>query len=121
MDFKWKGIITFFGAVDLDEIDRFYSKTLGFNVFMDQGICKIYEIPGGGKIGFCTHVPPTPGEKTPIITFVTEEVDTVYSHVKKMGYSPLEKPKKNPRFPIYHFFVKDPEGYTVEIQKFVNR
>jgi len=118
MAFEWEGIITFFGATDLDKIHTFYSDTLGFKLYMDQGVCRLYEVPGGGMIGFCTHVPPTPGEKSPLITFLTEDVDAVYSLMVEKGYKPLEKPKKNPRFPVYHFFVQDPEGYKVEIQRF---
>jgi len=30
------------------------------------------------------------------------------------------KPSVNERFGIYHFFLKDPDGHRVEIQKFLD-
>jgi catechol 2,3-dioxygenase-like lactoylglutathione lyase family enzyme len=27
-------------------------------------------------------------------------------------------PQSNPKYQIYHFFLKDPDGYWIEIQKF---
>lgn len=120
MSIKWNGMVTFLGASDLKKTDEFYCSILGFKVFMDQGICKIYEVPGGGMIGFCTHIKPEQGERSPLLTFVTEDVDAVYERFISNGIHPEEKPKQNERFPVYHFFVKDPDGYKVEIQRFTN-
>ena len=120
MVFEWQGMITFLGTVDLKETERFYRHVLHFNLYMDQGKCQIYQVPGGGKIGFCSHIAVNASEKSPIITFVTEEVDKVYESLLKKGVNIAHKPQKNPNFPIYHFFVADPNGYTVEIQKFLD-
>ena len=120
MTTQWQGMITFLGTASLKKTDEFYCSILGFKVFMDQGVCKIYEIPGGGMIGFCTHIEPEMGERSPLLTFVTDEVDDVYNKFLAHGITPEAKPKQNEKFPVYHFFVKDFDGYKVEIQKFTN-
>jgi hypothetical protein len=61
------------------------------------------------------------GEKTPILTLVTENVDEMYKKITELGVDVPEKPKINQKFNIYHFFLKDPNGYTIEIQKFLNQ
>src|SRR6056297_294318 len=120
MAFEWQGMITFLGTHDLKETERFYTQYLCFNLYKDQGKCQIFTVPGGGKIGFCSHIEVNASEKSPIITFVTQEVDAVYKHLLQTGVKIVHKPQKNPYFPIYHFFVTDPNGYTVEIQKFLD-
>ena len=117
---NWKGNIVFLGVDDLQEVDVFYRKELGLSLFKDQGLCRIYNIPGGGKIGFCTHMEKNIADKSPIITLLTEDVDQVYQKLKKSKYDIVKSPEHNYDFNIYHFFLKDPQGYTVEIQKFLS-
>jgi len=54
-----------------------------------------------------------------IITLVTENVDEVYNKLINKGLKIAESPKLNKKFNIYHFFIKDPNGYTIEIQRFL--
>ncbi|MFW9882525.1 MAG: VOC family protein, partial [Candidatus Thorarchaeota archaeon] len=72
------------------------------------------------KIGFCEHMPAVYKDKSPIITLVTEDVDVIYNQLIKLGVHITDKPKENPKFNIYHFFFRDPNGYTIEIQKFLD-
>ena len=119
MNINWNGMIAFFGTGDLKKTEQFYKEILGFSLEKDQGKCQIYDVPGGGKIGFCSHIPVNAHSKSPIITFVTDEVDQVYENMINRGLVIQNKPEKNLYFHIYHFFVQDPNGYTVEIQKFL--
>jgi len=57
--------------------------------------------------------------KSPIITLVTEDVDKVYNKLINKGLKIAESPKLNKKFNIYHFFFKDPNGYKIEIQRFL--
>lgn len=59
-------------------------------------------------------------ERGPIITLIAQDVDQVYSFLKEKGVSLLGRPEENPTFKIYHFFLKDPNGYLVEIQRFLD-
>ena len=116
----WQGSIIFLGVENLEEMDKFYRGLLNFNLEKDQGLCRIYNIPGGGKIAFSEHIEKTIAEKSPILTLLTEQVDEVYNKLKKKNIVIKSLPKENKKFNIYHFFLEDPAGYTVEIQKFLS-
>lgn len=117
---KWEGSIIFFGITDMGKTDNFYREKLGLELYKDQGLCRIYKVPGGDMIGFCTHQEVICRDKSPIITFLTPDVDYWYKSLLEKGISIEEEPKNNPRFNIYHFFLRDPDGYTVEIQRFLS-
>lgn len=90
-------------------------------LYKDQkGICKIFTISEESKIGFCSHMPTTFKEKSPIITLIVEDVDKMYKELLDKHIEVKEPPKLNTTFKIYHFFLNDPNGYTIEIQKFLN-
>lgn len=116
----WKGSIVFFGTRNLEDTHAFYQGLLQLPLERDQGQCRIYGVPGGGGLGFCTHLPVVHQGKSPIITLVTQEVDGVYQRLQKAGISILQEPKENSTFGIYHFFFQDPEAYTIEVQCFLD-
>jgi len=116
---KFKEFITFLGTNDLKITSTFYQNTLGLTVYKDQKICVIFQINKLSKIGFCEHIPVIHDDKSPIITLVTEDVDEVYKKLIEEGLEIAESPKLNKKFNIYHFFFKDPNGYTIEIQRFL--
>lgn len=111
--------IHFYKVRNLNNVRAFYGDLLGLSLYKDQEVCLIYDLNGHGKVGFCTHHPESHPAST-CITFVyatREEVDACYQKLKdELG--PLKPPTLNPRFNIYHFFVKDLEGLTVEFQVF---
>ncbi|MBS4538592.1 VOC family protein [Clostridium sp. D2Q-11] len=113
------GLIVFFGTDNLEETDKFYRGLLGLQLYKDQGVCKIYKVSDNSGLGFCNHIEKTVKDKSPIITLLTEDVDGVYNNLVDKGYKVDNPPEKNDKFNIYHFFVKDNNGYTVEIQKFL--
>lgn len=120
MEDNWDGVISFFGTDNLEETHKFYNEILDLPLYKDQGVCRIYTVPGGGKIGFCSHMAVTHQGKSPIITLLTDDVDGVYDRLLKADYDIPEPPTENKQFKIYHFFMSDPNGYTVEIQRFLD-
>ena len=116
---KINGAIFFLGCHSLEKINEFYQGFLGLELFRDQRNCRIYSVPSGGMIGFCEHLPVEAGMFSPIVTFLTEFVDDFYEKALRLEMSP-NKPSVNERFGIYHFFLKDPDGHRVEIQKFLD-
>lgn len=115
----YKEFILFLGTENLKETDDFYRNILGLKLYKDQKTCRIYKINEKASIGFCTHIKKTVGEKSPIITLIVEDVDGVYKQIISKGIETEDKPKINEKFNIYHFFLKDNNGYTLEIQKFL--
>jgi catechol 2,3-dioxygenase-like lactoylglutathione lyase family enzyme len=53
-----------------------------------------------------------------ILTLVTDDVDSWYGRLKSRGADLVNRPEAKPKFNIYHFFLKDPNGYWIEIQRF---
>ncbi|HOB30190.1 MAG TPA: VOC family protein [Bacillota bacterium] len=116
----WDSLIAFYGTKDLEQTHKFYVDALGLNLYQDQGTCRIYQVTEGGLIGFCQHLDIAISGRSPIITLVTDHVDEMYEKLIQLGYKPNEPPKVNQQFGIYHFFITDPNGYNVEIQKFLS-
>ncbi|MFW9819155.1 MAG: VOC family protein [Candidatus Thorarchaeota archaeon] len=117
---EFKEFITFLGTNDLILTFKFYKNMLGLTLYKDQDVCLIFNINSKSKIGFCEHMQIIHAKKSPIITLITDDVDEIYNRLIKLGVNIPEKPKINKKFSIYHFFFEDPNGYTIEIQKFLN-
>lgn len=116
----WNGLIGFYGTKDLMATDRFYVAGLGLKLYKDQGVCHIYRVSGGGMVGFCEHLDVAVSGRSPILTFLTDDVDQAYRSLKEAGYEPDHEPRVNEKFNIYHFFIRDPNGYTGEVQRFLD-
>jgi len=110
--------IHFYGTQNLTLTHQFYHEFLGLKCIRDQIVCRIYEITPTAMIGFCEHIEVVCQNKSPIITLVVHDVWAMYEHVKKV-YGYTEKPTVNHQFMIEHFFMSDPNGYTLEIQRFL--
>ena len=114
-----ESMIHFYGTVDLNATDDFYLNHCQATLYKDQGACHIYQLTDSSFIGFCTHLPVVTEHKSPIVTFVVKDVTKV--HRKFQSYdSNLIDVTINPTFNIEHFFVKDPNGYTCEFQRFLD-
>ncbi|MBN2253496.1 MAG: VOC family protein [Kosmotogaceae bacterium] len=110
--------IVFLGTENLSIASSFYKDLIGLELFKDQGKCQIFFTVGGGMIGFCDHLQVNPGEDNPIVTLLTDEVDEFYEKLTTLGVECTE-PTVDEKFNIYHFFTKDPDGYRLEIQRFL--
>jgi len=109
--------IVFLATSNLPGTADFYEKTLGLALALDQGKCRIYRVAGEGYIGFCEQRDP-PSVDGVIITIVTREVDEYCDLLRERGVVFEKEPVFNADFKIYHCFLRDPNGYLVEIQRF---
>lgn len=109
--------ISFLHTTDLEKTSEFYEKRLGLSLVLDQGRCRIYQITAGAFMGFCEResVGPVHGV---ILTLVTNEVDAWYERLSSQGVAFEKSPAFNAEYNIYHCFLRDPNGYLVEIQRF---
>ncbi len=110
--------ITFLYTRDLEATARFYEEVLGLALALDQGDCRIYRTSADGYLGFCQRqsAPEEPGGI--ILTLVTQEVDAWYQYLSEQGVVFEKPPALNPEYEIYHCFLRDPNGYLIEIQRF---
>jgi len=109
---------TFLYTRDLAATAHFYEDLMGLPLALDQGDCRIYRVAEHGFLGFCQRdeAPMDPGGI--ILTLITEEVDDWYAYLVAHGVTFEEQPVFNPRYEIYHCFLRDPNGYLLEIQRF---
>lgn len=110
--------ITFLNTKDLEKTRAFYSDLLGLALVRDQGTCLIFKTTNEAYLGFCEHIETIESGRRVILTLVTDNVDEWYQRLKEKDAPILDPPKSNPKYHIYHFFLTDPNGYWVEIQKF---
>lgn len=114
---SFDSIITFLPTRDLAQTAQFYEEVLKLELALDQTRCRIYRVTQNGFLGFCLKDEVKPQEGV-ILTLVTEEVDH-WQALMTENNVPIEKgPVFNRDFQIYQMFLRDPNGYLIEIQRF---
>lgn len=109
--------ITFCVTHDLERTARFYEDVLRLPLTLDQGKCRIYGVAGGCYLGFCERETDFSTDGI-ILTLVTDDVDGWYEELLRHGVDIEHEPRLNPDYGIYHLFLRDPNGYLLEIQRF---
>lgn len=108
--------ITFLKVKDIERSARFYENGLGLVMVLDQGGCRIYKLTDEAFIGVCER-DADPASNI-IFTFVTDDVDGWHQRITAGGVETDGEPRDNADYRIYHFFVTDPDGHTLEFQRF---
>jgi catechol 2,3-dioxygenase-like lactoylglutathione lyase family enzyme len=113
--------VTWVYTDDIAGTARFYGDTLGLEQVLDQGLCRIFRASGTAFIGVCQvrpgrHVEP----KGVVLTFVSSDVDGWHRHLIARGVTPEGAPERSEKFNVYCFFAKDPNGYLLEFQSFLD-
>jgi len=118
--------VTFLYTSDLAGTAVFYEEMLHLPLVLDQGSCRIYRVSGDAFLGFCRQgddssepVEVSAG-RTVIVTLVTADVDAWYDFLKAQGVEFEKPPAHHPTYNIYHCFLRDPNGYLLEIQQFLD-
>jgi catechol 2,3-dioxygenase-like lactoylglutathione lyase family enzyme len=111
--------ITFCATRDLEAAARFYEEVIGLPLVLDQGGCRIYRTTGDAYLGFCQR-DAAPEPAGVILTLVTDDVDGWHERLSAAGIAFEKEPAVNPDYGIYHCFLRDPSGYLVEIQRFLD-
>lgn len=114
-----KSAITFLKTRNMEETTRFYRELLAFQLVLDQGRCRIFQICPNSYVGFCLTDSAT-GSDEIILTLEVEDVDGFCSILEEKGVSIEIQPRFNPDFNIYQMFIRDPNGYRIEIQRFLD-
>ncbi|MGC9400318.1 MAG: VOC family protein [Anaerolineae bacterium] len=112
--------ITFLYTRDLASTAHFYEEVMALPLVLDQGACRIYRVTGEAYLGFCERGDAPTRPHGVLFTLVTPDVDGWAEYLRAQGV-PFEKPPAfNPDYDIYHCFVRDPNGYIIEIQRFLD-
>ena len=113
----WDAQVTFCYTADFDATTHFYEELLRLPLALDQGNCRIYRVRDGAFIGVCRRAT-KPDSAGIILTLVSDDVDGWYGRLVERGAQFEKPPAFNPKFNIYHCFLRDPNGYLIEIQRF---
>jgi catechol 2,3-dioxygenase-like lactoylglutathione lyase family enzyme len=109
--------ITFVQVEDLKQTHEFYAELLGLELVKDQGPCRIYRVGEDAFLGFCDHGD-GPSPDGVILTLVRDDVDDYCEALQNRGVEFESGPTDNETFQIRQAFIRDPDGYLVEIQRF---
>ena len=115
--------VTFLYTQDLAASAHFYGELLGLPLVLDQGACRIYRVSGDAFLGVCTRRGDAVQPATVIVTFVLADaaaVDARHAELARRGVSFEKAPALNPAYNIYHCFLRDPSGYLLEVQAFLD-
>ena len=98
----------------LSDLVEFYTDRLHMEVWLRQEDCTILRYDNF-YLGFCQRDRADIGG---IITYwfdSKEEVDEMHRQLADLAEG---APVKNDKYRIYHFFLRDPEGRLLEVQRF---
>jgi len=109
-----KGGIVFIRTNMLDSIKSFYMNEAGCDLWLEQAHCVILR-HGNQLIGFCQADQP---DMDGLLTFFYSNREYVDEMYRKLGHLAENPPMDNPKYLIYHFYAKDPEGRRIEFQWF---
>ncbi len=112
--------VTFLYTRDLAATAHFYEQVLGLPLVHDQGVCRIYRVSDDAFLGFCQRADASQQPSGVIFTLVTQEVDGWHAYLSAQGVVFETPPAHNPTYNIYHCFLRDPNGYLLEIQTFLD-
>jgi predicted enzyme related to lactoylglutathione lyase len=99
---------------------KFYENIMGFELVVDQGWSKIYQIRDGAYVGLVDekHGYHRANRAKPVILCINVRNASIwYEKLKKKGLDLEDLPQESERLKIKVFMFSDPEGYTIEIQE----
>ena len=112
--------VTFLYTRDLQQTAKFYEDVMGLELVLDQGSCRIYRVSDDGFLGFCERASAPEEPEGLIFTFATRQVDEWHQLLVERGVEFEKPPTLYPDYNIYHCFLRDPNGYLLEIQQFLD-
>lgn len=111
--------VTFLLVADLDVSTRFYRDVLGLEQILDQGDCRIFKTTATAFIGICERAQ-RGDQGSVLVTLVTDDVDGTHESLTAAGVVCDQAPQVNDRYNVYHAFYRDPDGFLVEVQRFLD-
>jgi len=115
------GAITFLPTLNLAQTRDFYIGVLGLKLVVDQKSCLIFQIQDGVQFGFCQSEDALKDPTRIVLCLLTNDVEAWHENLFAQGIPCEGEPVSNPTYDITHFYVRDPNGYRIEIQRFNDR
>ena len=114
--------VVFMPCSDIRETEHFYHQVLGFRIIERQSDNLLVFDTGYGYWGFCRYTDgrkPLSGPQGICLSLNLESEEAVLEAYEqyKESCKVYKAPQKHPQFPVFSFFLLDPDGYLVEFQK----
>ncbi|MGG5808436.1 VOC family protein [Falsiroseomonas sp. CW058] len=104
----------------LDRLAAFYRDVLQLPQVLDQGVCRVFQVSPTGFLGVCDKPGRPRGTKGMMFTFLVEDVEAAYEHLRARGVAFDGPPDRTAGGTVHSCFFTDPEGYRLEIQEFTD-
>lgn len=125
------GSIVFLYTSHFRESRRFYEEDLALPLLSDKGDVLFFALPGGhGSLGIVRQgisaaaTPPVEarqaGSDTVMLCLLTNDVEAWHTRLVKMGHPSEQPPLENKAFGICSALMRDPAGYLIELQQFLD-
>ncbi len=114
--------VVFLPCGDIRKTEQFYRGILGFPVAERQSDSVLIFDTGYGYWGFCEYGDgrrPLSGAQGVCLSVNLDSEEEVLRMFEKCRTlcRVYKEPARHPRFPVFSFFLQDPDGYLVEFQK----
>jgi predicted enzyme related to lactoylglutathione lyase len=120
-DFQFSSQVTFLYFDDLTAAEEFFGNVLSLPLVMDAGWAKIYQASAAAFVGAVQKGKGSledTGNQGVLVSFTTNDV---FSYREKlMKKTPVSELKEFTDIGLRSFFIEGPEGYSFEIQQFLN-
>ncbi len=113
--------VTFLYFNDLAAASEFFAHIIGLPLAMDAGWAKIYRASEAAFVGAVQKDKGSlenPMANGVMVSFTTQDVLAAHEKMRKM--TPVSEIKDFPDIGLRSFFLEGPEGYTFEVQQFLN-
>lgn len=114
----YDAFIPFYPVHDLAATRDFYQREVGLELEREEARCLVFRA-ASGYLGFCLHDGPLPDRSALMLSLVAPDVDSVYQRLRRLGVEVEQAPGRNEHYRIYHFFALDPDGYRLEVRRFL--
>lgn len=97
---------------------------LGLRQTLDLGWVTIYALSPSSSVGLVDGASGAlrpSGDKPVMVSLVVDDVDRWYEYLKSRGVVISQPPSDSTRVRVRSFSFKDPEGYTLEVFKWLER
>lgn len=112
-------VITFLYYRDLPQAIAFYEDVMGFQLAIDQGWSKIYNISGAAHVGLVdeTRGMHRASDTKPVqLCMRVADVDAWHAWAASKNVTGLTDVRDSSSLQIRAFVFNDPEGYQIEVQ-----
>jgi predicted enzyme related to lactoylglutathione lyase len=119
---KVQSQITFLYYRDLQPVSKFYQEVMGFELVEDQGWAKIYRVSGNAYLGIVDEergLHEAQEKSAVLITLAVDDVFWWYDCLKRKDVKILTDLREMEDIQVRGFFLEDPGGYTIEVQRFL--